>query len=45
MNEFKALRELAATLGVACPENDEMLFTVNFINRLNRAAKRINKGD
>ena len=39
-NNFKAMRELATTLGVACPESDEDVFKTNFIKSLNRAAKR-----
>lgn len=40
MDQFKALRRLAVTLGVAAPESSDDLFNSSFINSLNRAAKR-----
>jgi len=43
MGSFEAIRRLAVTLGVSCPESNEDVFNVSLINSINRSAKRVYK--
>lgn len=40
-DSFKAMRKLAMTLGVSCPESNEEILTARFINSLNHSAESI----
>lgn len=43
MESFDAIRILATTLGVSAPESNDDIYNVNFINSINRSAKRVFK--
>ena len=43
MDRFEAMRRLATTLGVSAPESSDDIYNVNFINSINRSAKRVFK--